>query len=441
MPAASECANNEVLKWDAVGDRWLCGTDNSSGLSTNAVNSAHILDSTIKQVDIDATSVGLWDVNGSDTSRSSGKVGIGLTNPNEPLTVVGAISLKAAAAPTASTGFGKIYVKNTDGRLYYKNELGVERDLTSNTISDPSSLSLIADNDSNGTGDFIFSTAGSPKLFISNSGNVGIGTINPLDLLHISSATGVATATISGADSSQSVINFMTKSDGNGLGTTGANRGFQLSSFGNTYGTTSNKNDFAISYWDGSSFEDRLHIDANGFLGISNNNPAYTLDVGGNGRFAGTLKVENLAVATATQLCINGNVLANCSSSIRYKENVRDLLPALDTILSLRPVTYDWKESHIHDLGFIAEEVEKIDPNLVTYNKDNQIQGVKYDQITAPLVKAFQQLYEMLMGTRDDVDSLKRELAAVKAENAAIKAENEQTKARLDRIEQQLQSK
>ncbi len=35
MPAATECANNEVLKWNAVSDRWLCGTDNNSDLVTS----------------------------------------------------------------------------------------------------------------------------------------------------------------------------------------------------------------------------------------------------------------------------------------------------------------------------------------------------------------------------------------------------------------------
>ena len=42
----------------------------------------------------------------------------------------------------------------------------------------------------------------------------------------------------------------------------------------------------------------------------------------------------------------------------------------------------------MRDVGFAAEEVEQIQPLLATYNKDGQIQGVKYGQITTVLVNA-----------------------------------------------------
>ena len=57
-------------------------------------------------------------------------VGIGTENPNEKLTVAGALSLGKMSAPSASAGYGKLYVKSTDGELYFINDAGTEYELT-----------------------------------------------------------------------------------------------------------------------------------------------------------------------------------------------------------------------------------------------------------------------------------------------------------------------
>ena len=66
------------------------------------------------------------------TTYISGNVGIGptTTNPNEKLTVDGALSLGEISAPSASVGYGKVYVKSTDSELYFKNDAGTEYKLT-----------------------------------------------------------------------------------------------------------------------------------------------------------------------------------------------------------------------------------------------------------------------------------------------------------------------
>ena len=53
----------------------------------------------------------------------------------------------------------------------------------------------------------------------------------------------------------------------------------------------------------------------------------------------------------------------------------------------LRPITFDWQQGGIRDIGFAAEEVNEIEPLLITY-KDGQVEGVKYAQITTVLVNA-----------------------------------------------------
>lgn len=65
----------------------------------------------------------------------------------------------------------------------------------------------------------------------------------------------------------------------------------------------------------------------------------------------------------------------------------------LDTVQQLRPVNFDWKDNSMggHDLGFIAEEVAAVDPILAEYSK-GQLSGVKYNAMSALLVKAIQEL-------------------------------------------------
>ena len=68
-----------------------------------------------------------------------------------------------------------------------------------------------------------------------------------------------------------------------------------------------------------------------------------------------------------------------------------DLALGLEAIARLRPVTFNWKDSGQADLGFVAEDVNQVTPLLTTLNPDGQIEGVKYDRVTAILVKGMQE--------------------------------------------------
>lgn len=81
-------------------------------------------------------------------------------------------------------------------------------------------------------------------------------------------------------------------------------------------------------------------------------------------------------------------------SSLRWKENVQTLDGALDTIKRLRGVSFDWKPEHggQHDIGFVAEEVGQVVPELVTWEPDSPwAQGVAYDRVTAIAVEAIKE--------------------------------------------------
>ena len=142
-------------------------------------------------------------------------------------------------------------------------------------------------------------------------------------------------------------------------------------------------------------------------------------------RIPGLLTIPNLAAAGTTHLCRNSfDRVGDCSSSLRYKTNLAPYLSGLDIVSRLRPISFTWKEGGMRDLGFGAEDVEKIDPLLVTYNKQGQVEGVKYDRINVVLVNAIKEQQKQI-----------EELKAIKAENAELKARLASISLRLDLVE------
>jgi hypothetical protein len=77
------------------------------------------------------------------------------------------------------------------------------------------------------------------------------------------------------------------------------------------------------------------------------------------------------------------------TSALKYKENINEITSS-DIIYNLRPVTFDWKKDGSHDVGLIAEEVGDHMPELVSKDKEGNVEGVKYSKLTSLLIKAVQ---------------------------------------------------
>ena len=141
--------------------------------------------------------------------------------------------------------------------------------------------------------------------------------------------------------------------------------------------------------------------------------------------------------------------LARCSqaqglhagqSSLRYLKDVKALDSNLNIVARLRPVTYIWNETNLRDLGFVAEDVASVDPLLVTYTEEGQIQGVKYGQISALLTGGMQELYGYCKATSDQQAELTRRLQSLETINAQLINQNKMLSLRLDRQAQELES-
>lgn len=121
--------------------------------------------------------------------------------------------------------------------------------------------------------------------------------------------------------------------------------------------------------------------------------PAMIMTFSGNVGIGTTAPTQRLTVA--------GNVLANnvgVPSSIRFKDHVVPMSDALESLLKIEGVRFDWKPEYakergfVHDVGFVAEDVAKVFPEIVLKDADGNVIGMDYSRVTAVAVEAIKQL-------------------------------------------------
>jgi hypothetical protein len=79
------------------------------------------------------------------------------------------------------------------------------------------------------------------------------------------------------------------------------------------------------------------------------------------------------------------------SSALKYKENILPLYDSLENLKKVQGVSFVRKGEQIRQLGFIADEIYKIYPELVNL-VDGEVDSVYYQRITAVLVEAVKEL-------------------------------------------------
>ena len=259
---------------------------------------------------------------------------------------------------------------------------------------------------------------------IDTSQNVGIANTSPSSLasnadnLVIGSGSGDFGLTIYGDTSSDGTINF---ADGTGtpnrgiiqykhasdalLFGTAATERMRIDSSGNLLvGTTSSITSGRSAFWSSTaSAAAEFRVNA----GSSDATQAVTI-------------IKNSTTNSTAQVLMNftvnnGNTGAgqiNCNgasaaafgtfSDVRLKENIVDLPPQLDNILSIRPVEFDYIESEGggHQIGFIAQEFEEVYADSVGERADGMKTLTGWSKTEARLVKAIQELNTDLANTK-----------------------------------------
>jgi len=85
--------------------------------------------------------------------------------------------------------------------------------------------------------------------------------------------------------------------------------------------------------------------------------------------------------------------IGTAPSSARFKEEIQAMDKASEAILALKPVTFRYKQEidpeGIPQFGLVAEEVEKVNPDLVARDDQGQVYTVRYEAVNAMLLNEF----------------------------------------------------
>jgi hypothetical protein len=108
--------------------------------------------------------------------------------------------------------------------------------------------------------------------------------------------------------------------------------------------------------------------------------------------FIGEIFGETSSNGTAVFIDSNGR-LGTVTSSRRFKEEIKPMERASETLFALKPVTFRYKKAidpaGTSQFGLVAEDVEKVNPDLVVRDQEGKPNSVRYDQVNAMLLNEF----------------------------------------------------
>lgn len=313
----------------------------------------------------------------------NGKLGVGTTGPAGKLEVQGGRSFFSAAGEQYGIG---IKYNSSGGAVYFGATSG------------------------SATPDAAISNAGGFTLMtLQNSGNVGIGTMNPQARFHVSG--------VSIFDQPNGAIRILK------VAATPGNDDLGIWYVG--------EDSFALASW-GAQQGVRINT-VNGSLGVGIT-PGYKLDVGGdimvrNGIIRSGLRSNFfLALQGDRNLVLYDNGVAvwqsnTYTSDIRLKKNISQMTDVLPQVMQMSGIRFNWIDESWGkqaEIGVIAQEVEKFFPEIVTTDQKSGYKLVQYEKLTPILIEAVKEL---------------------KAENDSLKDKLERFEKKIESIEQRLDRK
>ena len=139
-----------------------------------------------------------------------------------------------------------------------------------------------------------------------------------------------------------------------------------------------------------------MGFNAGSNLATGDNNVCIGYNVVGVRDESNTTRIGNIysSIASARPVYINSdNKIGTLVSSRRFKEEIRPIDKASEAILALKPVTFHYKKEIEPNgaimFGLIAEDVEKVDPDLVTRNEKGEAETVRYEAVNTMLLNEF----------------------------------------------------
>jgi uncharacterized coiled-coil protein SlyX len=235
-----------------------------------------------------------------------------------------------------------------------------------------------------------------------------------------------------------------------------ANGGQALRS--NTTGTDNTANgDQALFSNTTGNFNIALGFNAGGTLTTGDNN----IDIGNFGVAAEANTIRIGTVGTQTNAYIAGiygatvakglgviidstGHLGTKGSSERFKDAIKPMNKASEAILALKPVTFHYKKEvdpeGIPQFGLVAEEVEKVNPDLVARDADGKVYTVRYEAVNAMLLNEFLKEHRIVQELKSTVAKQAALIAQQQKEMETVVARLKKQDSKIQRVSDQVEA-
>lgn len=378
---------------------------------------------------------------------SGGNIGVGTTTPAARLDVNGTISASASyqiggynilSVPGAYNLFvgQQAGASNTTGTLNLF--VGLQAGSLNTSGWDNTFAGMGAgENNSTGSYNSFFGSAagahstGSDNTFVgvqAGSGNPSTGWWN--------TAVGMSAGGVNTSGS----YNAFYGGDAGGGNTTGSNNVFvgHMTGVNNTGGSGNTFTGYNAGFSNTNGQFNAFYGYQAGYNNITGSSDVYVSNAGpSSGSESNTIRIGDPIAQTAAYIAgiynstatsglpvyVNSTgQLGTLSSSLRFKEQVRDMGNSTDGLMKLRPVTFLYKSEYESgpktlQYGLIAEEVSKVYPELVAYDNDGQPYSVKYQYLGTMLLNEVQKQYQraeaeaaVIRTQQEEIDGLERRL-------------------------------
>ena len=250
------------------------------------------------------------------------------------------------------------------------------------------------------------------RMRILNDGNIGVGITTPSSMLHLfdgGTDTGITIQSAASANATSTITMMSRKSDNSNM-----NAVIQNEAGAFTFDTNSTER---LRITSGGDLRVGINSDMGGVINASHadgvaigsaNDQTYYRRIYGTSGANLDLKFWN---GSNEGMLNNAGAWVN-ASDVSLKENIADIEYGIDTIKSLKPRKYTMKKGGNSEVGFVAQEMESVVPEVVTTSENpdgDEIKGISYGQITAVLTKALQEAIAK-------IETLETKVAALEAE-------------------------
>jgi uncharacterized coiled-coil protein SlyX len=197
------------------------------------------------------------------------------------------------------------------------------------------------------------------------------------------------------------------------------------------------------------------HAGAN--LTTGNNNIIIGANVVGNASDANTIRIGKqgtqkstfvagifgTAVTGSTVVVASNGKLGVATSSARFKEGIKPMDNGSQALLALKPVTFHYKKEIDHEtipqFGLIAEQVEKVNPDLVVRDEQGKVMSVRYEAVNAMLLNEFLKQHRKVEEQQATIAELKFNSAKQEATVAQQQKQIEALTSTVQKVSAQLE--